>query len=121
MTRDVLLGFVKVHILHHALEAPIYGQWAMDELARHGYRLGPGTVYPLLRRMTEAGYLEREERVVGGRVRKYYRATARGREVLERVSTQIRELAGELLDQGPTGQGGNGRGAHRGKPPGERL
>ena len=55
---ELLSGFVRVHILHHAAEREIYGQWIMDELARHGYRLSPGTVYPMLRRMEARGYLK---------------------------------------------------------------
>jgi PadR family transcriptional regulator PadR len=53
--RDLLSGFVRVHILHHAAEGQIYGQWIIDELARHGYRLSPGTVYPMLRAMEARG------------------------------------------------------------------
>lgn len=96
-----LLGFVKIHVLHHAAEEPVYGQWLMQELERHGYHLGPGIIYPLLHQLAEAGYLVREHRVVGGRVRKYYRATERGRQVLEAARGRIRELAGELLAPSP--------------------
>ncbi|MBI2301644.1 MAG: hypothetical protein HYU66_22310, partial [Armatimonadetes bacterium] len=42
-TRDIFLAFVRVHILHHACEAPIYGVEMITELARHGYQLSPGT------------------------------------------------------------------------------
>ena len=45
---DLLSGLVRLHVLHHAAERPIYGQWMIDELARHGYRLSPGTLYPML-------------------------------------------------------------------------
>ncbi len=106
ITRDLLLGFVKIHVLHHAAAAPVYGQWLMEELSRHGYRLGPGTIYPLLRRMAEAGYLEREDRLVAGRVRKYYRATAQGAEALGHAAARVRELSGELFE---TGVGPEGR------------
>ena len=51
MVRDVFLAFARVHILHHAAEEPIFGVGMMKELARHGYRLGPGTLYPLLHRL----------------------------------------------------------------------
>ena len=48
MLREILLGFVRVHILHHAAEEPFFGSWMMGELASHGYNVGPGTLYPIL-------------------------------------------------------------------------
>ena len=54
---DLLSGFVRVHVLHHAAEGEVYGQWMIEELARHGYRLSPGTLYPMLHSMEEKGYL----------------------------------------------------------------
>jgi hypothetical protein len=55
--RDLLSGFIRLHILHHAAEGELYGQWMMEELARHGYRLSPGTLYPLLHGLEKRGYL----------------------------------------------------------------
>ncbi len=98
MLRDLFLGFIKVHILHHAAEEPIYGLAMMEELERHGYEISPGTMYPILHSMEEAGWLTREDRVVGGRVRKYYAATEVGRQALADVREQIRELVGEVID-----------------------
>jgi len=65
---DLLSGFIRLHVLHHAAEQEIYGQWMIDELAHHGYRLSPGTLYPMLHKMERDGYLvsrqEREGRTV---------------------------------------------------------
>ena len=36
--KDLLSGFIRLHVLHHAAEHEIYGQWMIDELARHGYK-----------------------------------------------------------------------------------
>jgi hypothetical protein len=58
VTREILLSFWKVHILHHAEEGPIYGQWIAEELRRHGYEISPGTLYPLLKRMETNGWLK---------------------------------------------------------------
>ncbi len=69
----------------------------IEELAQHGYRISPGTLYPMLHSMEKKGYLAREERVVEGRVRKYYTATAAGRKALEEVRTKIAELVGEVV------------------------
>jgi len=99
MLRDVMLGFVRIHILHHAAESPVYGTWLMEELGRHGYRLGPGTLYPILHGLEEKGYLASERRVVKGRVRRYYRITPQGQQVLEESRERVRELAEEILGQ----------------------
>jgi len=58
LIREILFAFRKVHILYHAAERPIYGQWIINELRRHGYEISPGTLYPLLRRMEEQGWLK---------------------------------------------------------------
>jgi DNA-binding PadR family transcriptional regulator len=104
MIRDFFLGFVKIHILYHATQAPIYGVAMMQELRRHGYDLSPGTLYPILHGLEAAGYLVREDRVVGGKMRKYYTATAQGRQALEEARLKIAELVGEVMESpGPTG------------------
>jgi len=98
VNREVLLSFWKVHILHHAGEAPVYGQWILTELRRHGYDLSPGTLYPLLRRMARLGWLKcRTDPDGGRRARKNYRLTAEGRTVLETIREQIKELQREVV------------------------
>jgi DNA-binding PadR family transcriptional regulator len=100
MLRELFLGFIRMHILHHATEGPVYGTELMAELARHGYRIGPGTLYPILHALEEAGYLRRASQNVNGRVRKYYRATPAGRRLLARAQGQLVELAHEVLPAG---------------------
>jgi len=98
VTREILLGFWKVHILLHASEEPIYGLWAINELRRHGYAISPGTLYPLLNRMQRLGWLKCKSEPGGGRrARKEYRLTASGRKVLNLVQEQIRELHDEVV------------------------
>jgi PadR family transcriptional regulator PadR len=102
MWRDFFIGFVKLHILHHAVREPIYGLAVMAELHRHGYDLSPGTLYPLLHHMETAGYLVREDRVVKGKVRKYYGATEQGQHSLAEVREKLAELVTEIVqEQGP--------------------
>jgi DNA-binding PadR family transcriptional regulator len=57
MLRDFFLGFVRIHILHHAAEEPIYGLAMIEELGRHGYEVSPGTIYPILHGMERGGWL----------------------------------------------------------------
>jgi PadR family transcriptional regulator len=102
MFRDLELGAMRAHILHHASRAPVYGSWMLEELGRHGHALSYGTLYPALHRMEEEGLLEKEDRVEGGRVRKYYTATEKGLEELERVRRMIGELHHEVVEgEGP--------------------
>lgn len=98
MFREFFLGFVKIHVLHHAAQHPVYGLALIDELRRHGYALSPGTLYPLLRGLEEAGYLLREDRIVGGKVRKYYSITEQGRQALTEARKKIAELVHEVLE-----------------------
>ncbi|MBI3972039.1 MAG: helix-turn-helix transcriptional regulator [Chloroflexi bacterium] len=98
MLRDFFLGFIRIHVLHHACQEPVYGLQLIAELARHGYRLSPGTLYPVLHGLEKSGYLVREERVVDGKRRKYYRATPRGQEALAEAKARIAELVAEVLE-----------------------
>jgi len=99
MLRDFFLGFIKIHILHHAGQEPVYGMALIGELRRHGYELSPGTLYPVLHAMEEAGYLARENRLVGGKVRKYYTITRVGRDALAEARVKIHELVAEVLEE----------------------
>ncbi|HSP58432.1 MAG TPA: PadR family transcriptional regulator [Halomonas sp.] len=94
---DLLAGLVRLHVLHHATEHEIYGQWMIDELAHHGYRLSPGTLYPLLHSLERKGYLISRDVYQGSTRRRLYRATDFGREGLAVAKRQLRELAGEAM------------------------
>lgn len=102
LTREILLGFWKVHILHHAAEHPIIGQWVLSELREHGYDISPGTLYPLLKRLERNGWL-RSEAAVGEskRPRRYYHLTTRGAAVLEVLRESIIELHHEVVEEAP--------------------
>jgi PadR family transcriptional regulator PadR len=102
LVRDFFLGFIRVHVLHHAAEEAVYGIALLAELRRHGYSVSPGTLYPLLHQLAEAGYLRQTDRTVNGKVRKYYVATPSGITALAAVRSKIGELVGELLEAPPT-------------------
>ena len=101
VTREILLSFWKAHILHHASEGPVYGQWIAGELRRHGYNISPGTLYPLLRRMEHHGWL-RCARRDGARAnaRKEYRLTREGARVLKVIRARVEELHREVVTAG---------------------
>lgn len=96
--RECSLAFWKVHILHHAGEGPVVGQWMLDELRRHGYEVSPGTLYPILHRMEAYGWLRSETDPEGGtKTRRSFYLTDMGRDVLRALSGQIEELHREVV------------------------
>lgn len=98
MMRQFFLGFVKIHILHHAAEESVCGIDLVQELSRHGYRLSPGTLYPTLHGLAAAGYLRCQSEVRSGRRRKWYSITSAGRRALAQAQRQTKELVREVLD-----------------------
>jgi PadR family transcriptional regulator PadR len=94
--RDLYAGLIRLHILHHAAEGPVFGLEMTEELARHGYRISPGTLYPLLHGMEKRGYLRSVQTRHGQSIRKVYRATPLGRKALKAMKAKVSELFGEL-------------------------
>lgn len=97
--RGFYAGFIRLHVLHHAGEGPVFGLGMIEELGRHGYRLSPGTLYPILHRLERQGLL-RSRLVYGddGRRRRVYAATPAGLRALAAAKVKVRELFGELFD-----------------------
>ena len=95
--RYFFLGFVRIHILHHADKEPIFGTGIRDELAHHGYDLSFGTLYPILHGLEKQGYLTSYDETVSGKVRKYYRTTPAGTVALREAKEKIAELVEEVL------------------------
>ena len=96
--RKLFLGFIQIHILHHAQKQPFFGSWMIEELKEHGYNIGPGTLYPILHSLEDEGLLKMEEKLVEGKIRKYYRITELGEEVLNEVKKRASEFYNEILD-----------------------
>ena len=99
--RELFTGLIRIHVLVHALHEPIFGLAMMDELELHGYRIGPGTLYPLLHGMERGGLLKSELKNRTGRRRRVYRITAAGRKVLEKARIMVDELHHELHEEHP--------------------
>lgn len=101
LQREILRPLWKVHILHHAQKAPIVGHWMLEELREHGYRVSPGTLYPLLSRMEKLGWLKLVGPARGkpSKQGQLYRATAAGRRALREVEERLRELIGEVHEK----------------------
>ena len=100
--QDLLKGLIRLHILHHASKEEFYGQWMIHELARHGYTLSPGTLYPMLHALERSGYLKSRQERMGRTFRRIYRATALGRAANKIARIQVRELTGQGHKRRPT-------------------
>ena len=96
--RDLYSGMIRLHILHHAEREAIFGAGMAEELARHGYKISPGTLYPILHGLEKRGYLKSEEERSGKSIRRLYKITASGRRALKTAKLRVRELFGELIE-----------------------
>ena len=96
--RKLFLGFIHIHILHHASKSPIYGLWMIEELRHHGYSISAGTLYPILNGMEKDQLLASTEENVEGKIRKYYRITEHGEVVLKEARVKAYELFKEMKE-----------------------
>ena len=97
--QDLYSGLIRIHILFHACEGPIFGLGMIEELGRHGYRISPGTLYPMLRSLENKGLLRSRKVRVGQWTRWEYRATAEGHKALRVAKRRVQELFGEIFEQ----------------------
>ncbi len=95
LQREILLSFWKIHILHHASEGAVVGQWMLQELRHHGYEVSPGTLYPILHRMEKLGWLRSESEGQGPKARRSYFATMKGKKILAAALRQMSEIRSE--------------------------
>jgi len=96
--QDLYSGLIRLHILHHASETPVYGLWIIEELDRHGYKLSAGTLYPLLHRLETRGLLKSTAERAGRRLRRVYEVTPAGAQALDTAKQKVKELFGELFE-----------------------
>ena len=94
--QELLGGFVRMHILHHAEKGDLYGLWMIEELAHHGYTISAGTLYPMLHGLERKGYLKSHKKRIGRTYRRFYRATPKGRKALAVVRDRLDELFNEV-------------------------
>ena len=98
--KDLYAGLIRLHVLHHAGEGPIYGLGLIEELEHHGYEISAGTLYPLLHGLERRGYLVSAAERLGRSSRRVYRITPVGRAALAEARLRVKELFGELFEHG---------------------
>jgi len=96
--KDLYGGLIRLHILHHAAEEPIFGLGIIEELRHHGYEMSPGTIYPMLHGLEKKGYLISHHERTGRRDRRMYEITTQGRKALTDAKAKVKELFGELIE-----------------------
>lgn len=96
VTKRLFQGFICLHILHHASVEPVYGNWLIEELAEHGYKLSPGTLYPILHSLEKEALIKSFEKNVGGKIRKNYEITNEGKAELTQAKAYLAELVKEI-------------------------
>ncbi len=96
--REFYSSLIRLHILHHAAQAPIFGLGIIEELGRHGYKLSAGTLYPMLHDMERKGYLASVAEREGRQIRRFYSAAVLGKRRLGEAKHKVQELFGELFE-----------------------
>jgi DNA-binding PadR family transcriptional regulator len=95
--KSLYSGLIRLHILHHASEQPLWGVWIAEELARHSYKVSAGTLYPILHGLERKGYLRARIERNGKSARRVYRITPLGRKALRKARHRVQELFGEMF------------------------
>lgn len=93
------------------LEEPQYGYSLLAALEKGGFPVEGNTLYPLLRRLEKQGLLTSEWSVSENRPRKYYRVSAEGRVVGQRLLREWEDLRAGL--DRLSASGGTGDEHHR--------
>jgi DNA-binding PadR family transcriptional regulator len=99
--QELFFGLIRIHVLVHAAHEPVFGLAMMEELRHHGYRIGPGTMYPLLHGLERNGLLKSALLSAGGRQRRVYTITRMGKRALEKAKAKVDELREELNEERP--------------------
>jgi len=96
--RDFFLGFIGLHILYHASKEPVYGLWPIEELDHRGYKISPGTLYPILHKLEKENLLKSLKENHEGKIRTYYKTTTVGHQTLEKAKEKINILVKEIMN-----------------------
>ena len=98
LIKELLLGFIRIHILYHASKEHIFGAEFQNELKEHGYDISYGTLYPIFHKLEEENLLSSYKENVNGKIRKYYKITVKGADILKVAKIKANELVDEIND-----------------------
>ena len=91
LTQELRRGILVLAALSQLKEEK-YGYALINSLAEKGLDIEQGTLYPLLRRLESQGLLKSEWNVEGSRPRRYYVISSEGREILNDLAADWREI-----------------------------
>ena len=89
-------GTVELAVLSVLQKEEMYGYQivqTISELSGGKFAFPLGTLYPVLYRFVENGYVADRDEIVNGRLRKYYRLEERGREYYHSLLEEYRRTA----------------------------
>ena len=98
MPPSLLSGFIETRVPHHASQHPTCGLWLIEELARHGYTLSPGRLYPTPHSLEQAGCLTSERRLVTGCQRRYHTTMPADQAALAEPRARLGESVAEVSE-----------------------
>lgn len=75
-----------------------FGAEGLETLRSAGTGIEPGALYPMLRRLEAQGLLTSDRRQEDGRLKRFYRTTPRGMEILNLLRAEQFELARSLAE-----------------------
>ncbi|MBU9723391.1 MULTISPECIES: PadR family transcriptional regulator [Bacillaceae] len=91
-------GMFELAILLLVSKKPMYGYEITKELQQGGVvNLASGSIYPILRRLTNNGWIKFYQEEHEGRSRKYYHSTKEGDQVLKERYDYFQRLNGFLV------------------------
>ncbi|WP_424184069.1 PadR family transcriptional regulator [Actinokineospora sp. G85] len=96
VVKDFRNGALRLRVLHLAGSGEPHGAVLSAHLAASGHQVSPGTLYPLLHRLQEAGLLKSRSEVVDGRRVRRYRSTKRGRRALADCRAVLAALSDDV-------------------------
>ena len=89
-------GTVELALLNILSESDMYGYEIMKETKKKSggkFELALGTLYPIIYRFTEAGYITGRDELINGRLRKYYHLEPKGREYYNDLLAEYRRIS----------------------------
>jgi PadR family transcriptional regulator, regulatory protein PadR len=96
--RELYSGLIRLHVLHHAVEGPIFGLGMIEELARHGYRISPRASIRSSRGLRKKGASDRLSSGMASRSAEFIEPLRSARRCWQASKSKVYELFHELIE-----------------------
>lgn len=91
INKELMKGSSEVLVLAVLTDEPLYGYEIAKRIKKQSedvFDMGEGTLYPILHKLEEGGYLASTWQEAEGRKRKYYQLTRSGKALLKEKSSE---------------------------------